>query len=729
MLVNNGTVLGNAGANQQLSILTGFTNNGTVLADNGGVGIEGRTGLTNLSGTTLTGGTWIAQGPTAGTFNQIELGFNFDATIGVDAANIILDGAASDIDGYVGPTGSSGSSANFQPIEQQLRTIAATGTLQLLDDRGYTTTNALTNNGLLELQGGTLASGALAMGSAGILSGFGVVTGTISGGGTVVATGAVLDIESNDAVANQFTTEPNSTLVLNGASAGLIDNNGALYVASGEVVLVGYITGSGSIVIENGGELEFASEQTQDITFAGSNAKLFLLNPSEYTGTLVGFGQGDVLELGLGAGTVVTSASVSGSTLVIMDNTSTVDTIQLAGSYTPNSDFNIASSGPAFVTLTYNGSGPMRQDFAFTVILNDTAELPTAEEDAIVNDLSAAAADWAQYLTGYTTLRIQLNIDSGGGGSELANAGATEDIGTGTTLDGRQLDAPSSLIALTTGNYAPGLSSDITVNLPVGNLGSIYINPTPTPTPSGSVPSNEYDLVTVFRHELAHGFGFGGLTTSNGSLGSQETLFDHYISTIGGTVVFTGSNAEAAYGVLLGTDVPTAVPLTTLNNGEGYAHFANSTSDPNADDLMTGLGLPPGTQRDISSMDLAVLEDIGAPVTAGIETTVACFAAGTLIGTERGDVAVEELRAGDRVYVVGVAPSPRPLPRGEGEYRSIRSKLSALSGLATGLWTALGIHPLAWCGRYVLARGHLAMACRAAICGCRQITRSYSTAC
>ena len=297
----------------------------------------------------------------------------------------------------------------------------------------------------------------------------------------------------------------------------------------------------------------------------------------------------------------------------------------------------------------------MRQDFGFTISVDDTAGLGTAEDDAIANDLSAAAEDWAQYLTGYTTLRIQLNIVSGSGGSELANAGATEDIGTGTTLDGRQLDDPTSLIALTTGTYAPGVASDITVNFLAGNLGSIYVNPTPTPMPSGTVPSGEYDLVTVFRHELAHGFGVGGLTTPSGFLGSQETLFDHYIGTVGGTVVFTGPNAEVAYGELLGSDVPTPVPLTTLSNGEGYAHFANSTLDVNANDLMSGLGLPPGTQRDISAMDVAVLEDVGEPVTA-----MPCFAAGTRIRTERGEIRVEELKVGDRIVVV--APSPQPPP-------------------------------------------------------------------
>lgn len=149
------------------------------------------------------------------------------------------------------------------------------------------------------------------------------------------------------------------------------------------------------------------------------------------------------------------------------------------------------------------------------------------------------------------------------------------------------------------------------------------------------------------------------MTKPNGSLSSQETLFDHYIQTINGTVDFTAPNAEAVYGSLLGTDVATPVPLTTLAGGEGYAHFANSTLDVNATDLMTGLGLPPGTQRDISAMDLAVLADVGAPVTAGVATT-ACFAMGMRIGTQRGQVVVEELLEGDRALVVGTGRSNQP---------------------------------------------------------------------
>lgn len=110
-----------------MAILSAFTNNGTVLASNGNFLLEG-TGFSNLSGATLTDGTYIVQGPTAGTVNQIDIGYNFTADIAIDAANIVLDGVATELDGY--------SAGSFQPLEQQLQTIASTGSLQLLDGRG-----------------------------------------------------------------------------------------------------------------------------------------------------------------------------------------------------------------------------------------------------------------------------------------------------------------------------------------------------------------------------------------------------------------------------------------------------------------------------------------------------------------------------------------------------------------------------------------------------------------
>jgi len=62
----------------------------------------------------------------------------------------VLDGRASEILGYAGALHSGG---NFQPIEQQLASIAATGTLQLLIERGYAPANALDRCGVADPAG------------------------------------------------------------------------------------------------------------------------------------------------------------------------------------------------------------------------------------------------------------------------------------------------------------------------------------------------------------------------------------------------------------------------------------------------------------------------------------------------------------------------------------------------------------------------------------------------
>lgn len=634
---NHGTVAADAGSGSNLQILANTTNDGTMLANNGILSVGGIS-IGNLTGSTLTGGTWIAQGPSAGTFNEIEFGGGgLDAVIAVDAANIVLDGGASDIQGVSGGT--------FQPIEQQLQSIAASGTLQLLNGRGYDTALTLSDAGQLILQGGTLTTGGLTIGATGSLVGSGVVAGGVVASGAIIANSGVLDMQNAVTGSGLFGTTAGATLILNGANAGNLNNQGTLYNASGLLDIAGALGGNGALIVQHGATIEIGTGTTQNVTFSGSNATLELDSFAGYHGTLVGFAQGDAVVL---AGASATSAFVSGSSLVVKNGGATVDTIALAGSYAPGASFAVANTGSSAV-VTNTGGAPMQQNFAFAIsIANTTTFVTVAQQDAIANDLSAAALDWAQYLTGHNTLRIQLDIVPDSSGSELAHAGPTTNISSGTTLDGRLLDTPSSLIALNTGNYVQGITSDIDVTFLAGNLGSIYVNPSPTPKPSGIVPAGSFDLVTVFRHELAHGFGFGGLTNSGGTIDGQETLFDHFIGTVNGTIAFTGPHAEAEYGVRLGTGTATPVPLTDLlGNSEDFAHFANSTLDVNATDLMTGLGLPPATQRDISAMDLAVLQDVGAPVTAA-----ACYARGTRIATPMGDMAIECLNVGDDVLTV-----------------------------------------------------------------------------
>jgi hypothetical protein len=293
-------------------------------------------------------------------------------------------------------------------------------------------------------------------------------------------------------------------------------------------------------------------------------------------------------------------------------------------------------------------------DASFTISLNDQAALSSTLQNEIVNDLSAAAADWGQHIAGGSTpLRILLTLSNTDNGAELANGGPGALIPRGQTIGGETIFEPNSIYTLQNNGYFASTGDEISITLPADStaLNRLFINPDPFTDPTAT-EAGKYDLLTVFRHELAHGLGFIGLRDQKGSLGADATLFDTdtQVTSSNGTVTaasFVGSDAEAAYGNLLGTG-PTPVPLTILNNGEAYYHLANTASDPLGDDLMSGVGLAPGTSEDISNVDLAILKDVGVPVTAG----VICFAHGTRIATPGGEVPVERLAVGDLVQTL-----------------------------------------------------------------------------
>ncbi len=254
---------------------------------------------------------------------------------------------------------------------------------------------------------------------------------------------------------------------------------------------------------------------------------------------------------------------------------------------------------------------------ATAVILDDPDGLGGAYDAGLVATMQQALATWATHLSGLGTLVVQLDVSDMLDGAEEAQGGSTIGLAEGTE-DGRVLVEPSSLYELATGTHVAGYASDITVSVNAAMLPQLFLPG--GGDAGGSVPADELDGLTLFEHEIAHGLGFGGLTSDTGSLGAAETAWDHDLALAGGVEAFTGANAERVDGG--------PVAVTTLRNGEGYAHLANTASDPNANDLMTGLGLGPGVRRPISSLDLAILADVGVPVTgipgtAGITGTLA----------------------------------------------------------------------------------------------------------
>ncbi|MSP03546.1 MAG: VCBS repeat-containing protein [Acetobacteraceae bacterium] len=239
--------------------------------------------------------------------------------------------------------------------------------------------------------------------------------------------------------------------------------------------------------------------------------------------------------------------------------------------------------------------------FSYSVILNDTQNLGAALDAGLVADMNAALDDWSRYIAGIGTLIVQLNITP----TTRENGGSASSVFV--RADGsRNLFMPSSIYELTTGQHAAGTTSDIVVNVdPTYLRGSVWVNP--NPNAAAAIPGNLQDQVSIFRHEIGHGLGIGGFTSGNGNLGRAEYLWDTYLQKDSATIVwFVGPNAVAAYGG--------KVPVTTLANGEAYFHLANSIGEPLGQDLMNGVAFNGGISYDISDIDLAILKDLGVPI-------------------------------------------------------------------------------------------------------------------
>ena len=650
-LTNSGTIQDNSG---NLFVLGPLTNTGTIMTGGPGgafLGIEG-SAFTNLSGGTLTGGTYIAQG-SGNLFNILGIAINGDATVTTDAATLILDGQAAAIDGAVG--------GSFVSIATQLRNVAPTGSLQLLNRANFADTGALADAGNVALNGGTFSSTGLSV--SGTFQGWGFVNGGVTNTGTIIANGGTqgaLDVTSTIAGIGALVVNAASSLLLRGASASSLTNNGTVYNTGG-LLNIGTLTGGGTIVAYNGSTVEIGGAASQSLVFGGAAATVRLDNPLTFTGTLGGFGGADSLfaadQLVL-AGMSGTSAQiVNNNTLAVISGGTTLDTVVLSGNYT-GATFSTSLVGGATVVRPLAGA-PVRDGLKATVSLTDQAGLDVTTENNIVADLQAALARWGQYITGAAPLRIALTITNTTNGAIVASAGPATTTPSGVTIGGKSIVTPSSMFALNSGNYVQGSTSDINVSVLGGgtNIASLYINPTPS-TP-GTVPAGKIDLLSILTHEIAHGLGFIGLIDSTtGVAGANIELFDQnlQIATTNGTVsaaTFMGANAEAAYATLIGTNVATPVPMNSVTPGSQLYHVANLSSDPLGNDLMFP-SLPQGVSRSISSVDLAILRDSGIVATAG----VACYAAGTRIATPDSETTVEALRMGDLVRTLDGAARP-----------------------------------------------------------------------
>lgn len=288
-LINDGAISG------PISLAQGtFTNNGVVEVTSGSYSNIKVDTFTNLSRFTLTAGTYVVRA--GATLLFVASGTIRDpAAIVTDAATIVLDGSGSTLDA----------------LEQTLTTVTANGELDILGMRGFAGTPALTDKGVITLEGGSFGGQSLSISATGSFSGNGVIAdATLVNSGIVTATGDGLSV-------------------------------------------TGKVSGSGTFTAGTGATLEFQSSvaATDTINLAGASATLALDAPSTVHAKIAGFSTGDTIALD---GTTATSLLfvASSDKLFVRNESDIVAALQLQGSYTAAS-FHLTQSGAdAMITTT-----------------------------------------------------------------------------------------------------------------------------------------------------------------------------------------------------------------------------------------------------------------------------------------------------------------------------------------------------------------------------------------
>jgi hypothetical protein len=241
---------------------------------------------------------------------------------------------------------------------------------------------------------------------------------------------------------------------------------------------------------------------------------------------------------------------------------------------------------------------------AFTVTVKDPSHAADSLDGTLAADFSVAAGDWLQHLTGLGSIDFEIDVGpTSAGRAESAPAVVLPD---GTAADGTPIYEPGTLYELRTGVDPNGAAPDAVISIDPNYLRqSVWADPTPADT-TDAVPGDRVDLVSVLRHETGHMLGIISAKPGGGGSVPWETTFDQLTVTRSDGAFFIGEHARAAYGG--------DVPLTTLPGGEAYSHLGNSLAEPAGTDLMNGVAFYLGTRYEISPLDLAILEDIGAPV-------------------------------------------------------------------------------------------------------------------
>jgi hypothetical protein len=217
-----------------------------------------------------------------------------------------------------------------------------------------------------------------------------------------------------------------------------------------------------------------------------------------------------------------------------------------------------------------------------------------------------AARNWLNDIVGLGNLDIQVRIAQPILPDVLATGGAgASSFAFRWPLVGRTVDQfdAVTLTEVRTGVDRNGAAADIIITIDPDKLnqavGSLWFDPNPFDA-DHRVPANLTDGLSVLTHEIGHGLGFQGYrNNSTGAFTTVVSPFDTFVVFVNGSPFFDGPNAVSAYGGL--------VPLTPGN----LYHYGTIGSAGLLAGVMNPFAPPTGTERQLSKLDFAMLEDLG----------------------------------------------------------------------------------------------------------------------
>jgi hypothetical protein len=261
-------------------------------------------------------------------------------------------------------------------------------------------------------------------------------------------------------------------------------------------------------------------------------------------------------------------------------------------------------------TIHVTARSTVPSGIVFAIAFNDPDGAATAYYPAIEANLLAACADWARYLRppDGNGRRIELEVRFSGQPTIVSGSATSAFV---KEEAGLQIFEQGVAAEIRTGFDPNGPLPDGWLNLGTNYLREeLWLDPDPA-NRSAPVPPERTDAYSVFLHELGHVLAFSGWRNADTGTppGNYLSSYDAQVKVEGGGLVFTGNAATALYGGY--------IPLTRGH----LSHLGNPPPGPGADlsaDLMSGVALRRGTRYFISPLDLAILADVGLPVTRAL---------------------------------------------------------------------------------------------------------------